>query len=464
MLKISDIVFSYDSDNTLDGVCFEASEGDIVSILGPNGVGKTTLLKCINRIHTPSSGTVLVGDEDIAAMSRMDIAKNIGYVPQRAHVSGSTVFESVLIGRKPHISFDVTDKDIKLTSRVIDMLELSKISEKKVDQISGGEYQLVQIARAVVQQPKVLLLDEPTSSLDIKNQYEVLHRLAHIVRDNGMCAVMTNHDLNLALRFSNRFILMKNGKIFVSGGSEVITPENIREVYGIEVSVGEVNGYKVVVPNEMSHFLSEKSKDFLARRKNNPKQIEFFDTRAEDWDKITVHDMGKVEYIANLLNIEENSVILDVGTGTGVMIPQYLSKIKTGRVVAVDYSENMIGVAKKKNPESDILSYRVMDIYDMKDRNKYDIIVCYSCFPHFPYPLEAIHILSHALKDNGAIMIAHSSSRETINHVHETGGQEICTDYLPELDILEEFFHVNGMEVEFTRDDDEYYIAIGRKK
>ncbi len=464
MLKIADLKFSYDSECTLQGVDFEAVEGDIVSILGPNGVGKTTLLKCINNIHNPSSGTIFVENEDVTTIGRNNIAKKVGYVPQSAQVSGSTVFESVLIGRKPHISFDITDKDIKITSNVIELLDLTPISEKKVDQISGGEYQLVQIARAIVQQPKILLLDEPTSNLDIKNQYEIMHRLAHIVRNNNMCAVMTNHDLNLALRFSNRFILMKNGKVYASGGSEIITPENILAVYGIDVSVGEVNGYKVVVPNEMHHFLSQDAKDFLSKRKANPNQKEFFNERADQWDTITVHDMSKVEYIVSLLNLKENSEVLDVGTGTGVMIPFYLSKIKTGHVLAVDYSKKMIDVAKSKYPKSDVLSYKVLDIYNLKDRDKYDFIVCYSCFPHFPDPIEAIHVMSHALKDGGKFVIAHSSSKEHINKVHETGGEEINTDYLPELDVMKELYHINNIEVEFSRDDNDYYIVIGRKK
>ncbi len=463
ILKIADIQFSYDSENTLSDVGFEASEGDVVSILGPNGVGKTTLLKCINNIHTPVSGTVLVENDDILSMKRTEIAKKIGYVPQSSQVSGSTVFESVLIGRKPYITVDVTDKDIKLVSRVIETLGISSISDKKVNEVSGGEYQLVQIARAIVQQPKVLLLDEPTSNLDIKNQYEVLHKLAHIVRNNGMCAVMTNHDLNLALRFSNRFILMKDGKIFASGGSEVITPENIREVYGIEVSVGEVNGYKVIVPNEMHHMISKKASDFLSKRKKNPKQKEFFNDRADKWDGMSIHDMKKVEYIVDLLDIKDDSEILDVGTGTGVMINPYLSRMKAGHITAVDYSENMIEVARSKNPESDMLEYKVIDIYDMKENERYDRIVCYSCFPHFPDPVEAIHILSHALKMGGTLTIAHSSSKEHINNVHETGGVEICADYLPDVDVMSEFFHINGLEVIFSRDDGDYYIVIGKK-
>lgn len=249
MLKISDICFSYSSKDTISNICFEAESGDIVSILGPNGVGKTTLLKCMNKIHMPGSGRIEIESENILEKRPSEIAKVVGYVPQRAHVSGSTVFESVLIGRRPHMGMDISKKDIRLTGRVIDLLGLDGISHKKVNEISGGEYQLVQIARAVVQQPKVILLDEPTSNLDLCNQHMVMSILSKIIKENNMCAVMTNHDLNLALMYSNRFILMKDGKIYAAGGKEIINQENILEVYGIDVEVGEINGKIVIVPN-----------------------------------------------------------------------------------------------------------------------------------------------------------------------------------------------------------------------
>lgn len=245
---VSGIEFSYDSVSRISDIGFNAEEGDVVSILGPNGVGKTTLLKCINMVHTPHRGSVLVDEDSILDMPSRDIAKIIGYVPQRAHVSGSTVFESILIGRKPHIAVDATERDLRFVGRIIDLLDLADIADKPVNQISGGEYRMVQIARALAQQPKVLLLDEPTSNLDLKNQYHVLDAISNVVKVNGMCAVVTNHDLNLALRFSTKFILMRQGRVFAAGGKEVITESNIREVYGIDVSVGDVDGNTVVVP------------------------------------------------------------------------------------------------------------------------------------------------------------------------------------------------------------------------
>jgi iron complex transport system ATP-binding protein len=211
-------------------------------------VGKTTLLKCINRVHRMDAGTVLVDGSDVHDMARKEMAKRIGYVPQRAHVSGSTVFESVLLGRKPHIDWDISEKDLRLVGRIIRIMGLEPIAGKRVDAIRGGEYQMVQIARALAQQPRVMLLDEPTSNLDLCNQHRIMATVSSVVRENGMCAVMTNHDLNLAIRYCDRFIMMKDGKVFAAGGKEVITPENILQVYGMEAYVEVYRGIPLVIP------------------------------------------------------------------------------------------------------------------------------------------------------------------------------------------------------------------------
>lgn len=248
ILDVDGVRFGYDSEPTIADIQFSAGAGDLVSIIGPNGVGKTTLLKCLNRVHGMDAGTVLVDGDDILGMPRKEMAKRLGYVPQRAHVSGSTVFESVLLGRKPHIDWDVSEKDLRLVGKVIRVMGLEGISEKHVDSISGGEYQMVQIARAIAQRPRVILLDEPTSNLDICNQHRIMSTVSSIVKENGMCAVMTNHDLNLAVRYCDRFIMMKDGRIFAAGGREVITPGNIREVYGLETYVENFKGIPLVIP------------------------------------------------------------------------------------------------------------------------------------------------------------------------------------------------------------------------
>ncbi|UAL08077.1 MAG: ABC transporter ATP-binding protein [Candidatus Methanogranum gryphiswaldense] len=246
--KVDGMEFSYKSEKVLEDISFEIERKEMVALLGPNGVGKTTLMKCINRILKPSCGSVLLEGLDLTDTDRRTISRNVGYVSQRGETSRLTVFDSILLGRRPHIEWDATEKDISITSRVIHLMELDHLSLKYVDEISGGEYQLVQIARAIVQQPRVILLDEPTSNLDLSNQHMIMHMVSNLVSCNDMAAVMTIHDLNLAIRHSDKFILMKDGRIFAAGDKGIITPENIKRVYNIDAYVDEIRGYPRVMP------------------------------------------------------------------------------------------------------------------------------------------------------------------------------------------------------------------------
>jgi iron complex transport system ATP-binding protein len=246
--EVNGIKFSYRSKQVLNGVSFTVKADDVVSILGPNGVGKTTLIKCIGKGLTPKAGSVLIEGADLHRMRKKDIAKKIGYVSQRSETSKTTVFDSVLLGRKPHFEWDITEKDIRLAGRVLHLLGLDGLALKYVDEISGGEYQLVQIARIIVQQPKVILLDEATSSLDLSNQHRIMHLIKNIVKRNHMAAIMIIHDLNLAIRHSDKFVLMKDGLVYSAGDHEIITPENIKAVYNIDAYVENVRGIPVVIP------------------------------------------------------------------------------------------------------------------------------------------------------------------------------------------------------------------------
>jgi iron complex transport system ATP-binding protein len=246
--EVNGIKFSYRSKRVLNGVSFNVKADDVVSILGPNGVGKTTLIKCIGKVLTPNAGSVLIEGADLHRMNKKDIAKKIGYVSQRSETSKTTVFDSVLLGRKPHFEWDITEKDIRLAGRVLHLLGLDDLALKYVDEVSGGEYQLVQIARVIVQQPKVILLDEATSSLDLSNQHRIMHLIKNIVKRNHMAAIMIIHDLNLAIRHSDKFVLMKDGLVYSAGDHEIITPENIKAVYNIDAYVENVRGIPVVIP------------------------------------------------------------------------------------------------------------------------------------------------------------------------------------------------------------------------
>ncbi|MCW4025720.1 MAG: ABC transporter ATP-binding protein [Candidatus Bathyarchaeota archaeon] len=249
MLKIQDIEFSYkNGTSVLDGVELDVGIHQVLAILGPNGVGKSTLLKCINGLLKTKKGKVFVDGEDIYKLRRTEVAKRIGYVPQRADVSQITVFDSVLLGRKPHITWDVSKKDIQIAKDAITQFGMDSLSLKYIDEISGGELQKVQIARALVQEPKVLLLDEPTSSLDLCNQHRIMATLVDVVKNADLTAIMTMHDLNLALRYADKFLMLKDGKIFAAGDHDVITPENIEAVYGLPVNVETYQGRPLIIP------------------------------------------------------------------------------------------------------------------------------------------------------------------------------------------------------------------------
>ncbi len=211
-------------------------------------MGKSTLLKCINGLLKTKKGTVYVGEEDICKMKRTDVAKRLGYVPQRADVSQITVFDSVLLGRKPRITRDISKKDLQITKAAISRFDMESLSLKYIDEISGGELQKVQIARALVQEPKVLLLDEPTSSLDLCNQHRIMATLVDVVKHTDLTAVMTMHDLNVAVRYADKFVMLKDGKIFAAGDHSVITPENIEAVYGLPVNVETYRRRLIIIP------------------------------------------------------------------------------------------------------------------------------------------------------------------------------------------------------------------------
>ena len=202
------------------------------------------------------------------------------------------------------------------------------------------------------------------------------------------------------------------------------------------------------------------------RSKNvNPKQKSFFNERAGIWDEICIHDQKKVEYIVRKIGVIGDEKVLDVGTGTGVMIPHYVRHLTGGSVVAVDYSERMIEMARSKFPAKDfpMITYVVSDLYDLRYEEAFDLVVCYSCFPHFVDQPLAIEILSRALKKGGRLVVAHSDSAKKINGVHMSGGVEISNDFLPSMGGLRSMMAENHLAVSFEQDDDDYFICIAIK-
>jgi len=248
ILEVNGVEFQYRSKEVLTDIRFHLKKNEILAILGPNGVGKTTLLKCMNAILKPKSGTILVDKEDVLKLEQIDIARRMGYVPQRCECARLTAFDAILLGRMPHIKWNITTEDVMLVEATIRKLHLEELALRYIDELSGGELQKVGIARAIAQNPKLLLLDEPTSSLDLRNQLEILNIVRDVVRKENVSAVMTMHDLNLAFRYADKFLFLKNGTIFAAGSISDITPQIIHEVYGVPVTIQNYMDVSVVIP------------------------------------------------------------------------------------------------------------------------------------------------------------------------------------------------------------------------
>lgn len=248
MLAVNNVEFRYPSNPVLKNIKFGVKNGDCLAIMGTNGVGKSTLLKCINKILMPQRGVITIEKDEIFKLSRREVARRIGYVPQRHGGGRFTVFDAVVLGRKPHITWDITAEDLEIVNRIIKLMGLEPFSLRYIDELSGGELQKVVIARALAQEPRVMLLDEPTSNLDLKNQLDVLNIIKKVVKEQQIAAVVTMHDLNLAFRFANKFIFLKEGTIYAAGGLEIITPEIIEAVYAVPVAVENYHAIPVIVP------------------------------------------------------------------------------------------------------------------------------------------------------------------------------------------------------------------------
>ena len=243
-ITFENLCFSYNrKKQILKNINMTLPSGKFIAVLGPNGCGKTTTVKQINQILKAQSGRVLVDGKAVQDMSPLEIAKTIAYVPQMTSgVMNGSVMDTVMLGRRPYIQWKPSDTDLEIVAKALMRLRLEDLSQRLYNQLSGGQKQTVLIARALAQTPQVYLFDEPVSFLDIRNQLEIMAIGRELVDQDGKTVIMVLHDLNMALRFADHVVIMKEGKVFAQGAPrDVITSENILAVYGTyaEIKNGE---------------------------------------------------------------------------------------------------------------------------------------------------------------------------------------------------------------------------------
>lgn len=241
ILQVENISFSYKKRQVLSGISFAVKAGCFCALLGPNGSGKTTLLKCINQILYQDNGSILLDGQTASGLGRRDIARLVAMVPQQTHlVFGFTVMDLVVMGRSSNLRSTGLPgrQDYHIAQTALGELEISHLARRKFNELSGGERQLVLLARALCQQPRILLLDEPTSHLDFKNQFLILNKVRELTRDKGLASLISIHDPNQAARYCDSVVMLKEGAVLKQGPvEEVFQPLSLAELYGMEVVV-----------------------------------------------------------------------------------------------------------------------------------------------------------------------------------------------------------------------------------
>ena len=255
-MSVRNLVQGYGSKTILDDISFDVDTGEVLALLGPNGSGKSTLIKTICNIMEPRSGQILIDETPIEDIDITDLAKIVSYVPQStAAATYTTVMDTVLLGRKPYVTWSYRQKDIDYALDAMKAMRIIGYSSRDVSDLSGGQRQRVFLARSLAQCPSFFIFDEPTSALDLKHQMNTMIKMREVVHDKGAGMVIALHDINLAMNYSDKVLMLKNGKIFAYGTpDETITEENIRAVYGVESRIMEAEGRRFILPMSPDNF------------------------------------------------------------------------------------------------------------------------------------------------------------------------------------------------------------------
>ena len=248
-LEISNLSFQYGKRKIFENVSFELEGGKMLALLGPNGTGKTTLLKSLSGILKPCGGESRLDGENLLKMDIKKKARRVAYVPQNTNSTFPIrVADAVMMGRKPFQRFGQTSEDEKKAFEILEKMELTPFAFKNIGELSGGERQRVFIARALCQEPSLLLLDEPTSSMDLKNQLRTMSLVRKLVDEQQLSVIVSIHDINLSAMYCDSFLMLYEGGIYACGSSEtVLTKEHIEQVYGVKTDVKVIDGNRHMV-------------------------------------------------------------------------------------------------------------------------------------------------------------------------------------------------------------------------
>ena len=250
MLKVENLNFRYNKNGNgvLNGVSLELNQGEIGILLGKNGSGKTTLFKNILGIEKPTGGAIHFDGENLLKMNRRERARRIAYVPQHIHFGDLSVFDSVLMGRVSYFGMKAGREDYEAVEKILEDMQLLPFANRSAEALSGGEKQKIAIARAMAQEPKLMVFDEPTGNLDIANEQLILREAKKLARERNISILSSIHDVNQALAFGDKFFFLKDGVVKYAGGQEIVTPEVIKDIFDIDVHFENFNGKMVMLP------------------------------------------------------------------------------------------------------------------------------------------------------------------------------------------------------------------------
>ena len=249
MLKVENLHFRYSRTGhpVLHGTSLELKQGEIGILLGKNGSGKTTLFKNILGIEKPKSGALHFNGENLLKMKRRERSRRIAYVPQDIHFGALSVFDSILMGRVSYFGLKASHDDYLAVEKIIEDMGLTDFAHRNVDELSGGERQKIAIARAMAQEPKLMVFDEPTGNLDIANEHLIMVEAKKLAKERNISILSSLHDLNQALTFGDKFFLMKDGVVKYAGGKEIVTEAVIKDIFDIDVRIVEIENHKVIL-------------------------------------------------------------------------------------------------------------------------------------------------------------------------------------------------------------------------